>query len=284
MATLRKFGIVSLGILLMLSACNIINPKEDIPVYLSVDSLSFDPGTVSGGNSEKITDAWIFINDDLIGSFELPLRVPILLEGSKRLGIFAGIKADGNSDSRKIYPFYTFYDGSVSLKQGVEITVKVAVTYKSTATFAFIEDFEQGTFFQATIGGSCFNVDDPYGRVGRGARLFLDETNTECEIVRNESTALPASGAPVYLEIDYKCDNAFEVGLIGLGGANTAAQYSHVINPQSEWNKIYLNLSDAVSTFQATLGTSTYRVQIRAVKDASLTKAEIFLDNIKLLH
>ena len=201
----------------MLSACNIINPKEDIPVYLSVDSLSFDPGNIDGGSSEKITDAWIFINDDLIGSFELPLRVPILLEGAKRLGIFAGIKADGNSDSRKIYPFYTFYNGEVNLKQGVEITINPVLTYTSTATFAFIEDFEEGSFFTAAIGGSCFEIDDPYGKEGRGARLFLDDTNIECEIVRSESTALPGGGDPVYLEIDYKSNNAFEVGLVGLG-------------------------------------------------------------------
>jgi len=62
--------------------CNLINPTETLPSYIIIDEFSFTTNySTEFSDSEKITEMWVFANDQVIGSFDLPAEVPILLEG-----------------------------------------------------------------------------------------------------------------------------------------------------------------------------------------------------------
>ena len=46
---------------------------------------------VHGAGTDQITDAWVYVDDQQIGVFELPCEVPVLLTGSREcIRIFGG--------------------------------------------------------------------------------------------------------------------------------------------------------------------------------------------------
>ena len=63
-----------------LSSCK--DKSDDlIPAYIHIDSISFSNTTgLALTNSHAITDAWVYINDNLVGAFELPVTFPVLYE------------------------------------------------------------------------------------------------------------------------------------------------------------------------------------------------------------
>src|SRR5688572_31891479 len=84
------------------SACEIINPTEDTPSYLKINKIVLDPRKNStetyGTASNNITDAWVFVNGKLIGTFELPASIPVLESGSAKVEILPGIYGDGQKE------------------------------------------------------------------------------------------------------------------------------------------------------------------------------------------
>jgi hypothetical protein len=58
-------------------------------------------------------------------------------------------------------------------------------------------------------------------------------------------------------------------------------QYALTVNASPSWNKIYINVTDIVRSNSSAAG---FKIYITAALDASLTQANIYLDNIKLIH
>ncbi|MDX5345959.1 MAG: hypothetical protein LPJ89_02375, partial [Hymenobacteraceae bacterium] len=73
-------------VLATVSGCEIINPDEETPSYIRINRIDFDP-QATGYASAAITDAWVFASDpnrnsfELIGVYELPATVPLLISG-----------------------------------------------------------------------------------------------------------------------------------------------------------------------------------------------------------
>ncbi len=121
----------------LLGACELYNPTEPIPAYIHIDKIGLTTSAdgSQGSNSSKITDAWVYIDERLIGCFELPVTFPVLYEGSHQLKIRAGIKVNGIAATRAPYPFYEAYTQSVDLQKGTKITVSPTVKYRTNMTF-----------------------------------------------------------------------------------------------------------------------------------------------------
>ena len=86
----------------------IIVPKRRHRCY--IDDFIFNiSNNNQGTNSEKITDAWIYVNGNLEGVYELPATIPLHYEGLKNLVIYPGIKRNGIAADRKKYPFYLHF-------------------------------------------------------------------------------------------------------------------------------------------------------------------------------
>jgi len=53
---------------------HLINPAEPIPSYIHIDKIDLTTDYSSQGtSSNKITDAWIYVDNELIGAFEMPV-------------------------------------------------------------------------------------------------------------------------------------------------------------------------------------------------------------------
>ena len=71
-----------LVLILTLSACDLINPDEDAPGFIQVDSITFNPsptaGTTGSSASTNIKDVWVYIDNEFQGVYELPAKFPVL--------------------------------------------------------------------------------------------------------------------------------------------------------------------------------------------------------------
>ena len=275
------------GISLFFISCEKLYPKVEIPSYLQIEEINLTTTyQTEGSNNNNITDAWVFINDQAIGTFELPATIPILAAGSQEIKIWAGIKENGISTTRKMYPFYEYHLEQLSLTRGEINTMEPAVQYYSGISFEWIENFDLGsTLTKASTSdtGIQFTTIDTVSGLGtQSAIIHMDNNRPYFEIVTDAKQFTLPTGPPVYLEINYLCSNSFSVSLVKntLQGSEKLNPYI-TMNPSGQWKTIYVNLTSLVS--QQTNAIS-FEVYFNGELDPSHSSGYVILDNLKLIH
>ena len=122
---------IGIGMLLFLSSCSIIDPEEQIPAYLEINSFELTTTPAQGENSAQITEAWVFVNDLSLGIYELPATVPVLELGSQNITIFPVIRENGRPSTPIIYPLYRRYETTLELMANQTINIQPTTTYQS---------------------------------------------------------------------------------------------------------------------------------------------------------
>jgi len=281
---------LSISIILILSSCELYNPSEPIPAYIHIDKIALSTiASTEGSNSHKITDAWVYVDEQLIGCFELPVTFPVLYEGSHQIKIRAGIKVNGIAATRAPYPFYTIYDTIISLQKGMKLNLTPLVKYRTNMTFSFMEDFENtGTIISKSPASGVDTViqrlDAPNPNVfeGNGSGIaYLDNTHFFFEGVSSTSYVLPKSGSDVFLEFNYKCNREFVVGTFAHSTAGTSKDAALTFNPSANWNKAYVYLTTVVS---ANSNATDFSVFFGMINNNASDSLALVLDNIKLVY
>ena len=70
-------------------------------IYIDTWSLQANQTNPEGELSHNITDAYVLIDDKVIGYFELPIKLPLLLNGSKKITLYPTIHNNGISSTKK---------------------------------------------------------------------------------------------------------------------------------------------------------------------------------------
>ena len=262
------------------------NPDEPIPSYIKIEPfvLSVKSDGSQGSASAKITDAWVYIDETLVGIFETPATIPVLYWGSNKVRIRAGIKTNGSSGSRQPYPFFKDYETTVELT-GAQVTIVQPLTsYQDFARFVWLENFETLDF---TLQGSGYNQvsigKNPAAFEGNHAayaELTAGTNAFECESKLDYT--LPKSGTPVWLEIHFKTDYPITMGLYAGTGLEQKQSGLVILATSSGWNKIYIDMTEGVST---AINLQNFRVFFgctRSPEDAQATH-HFYIDNIKLV-
>jgi hypothetical protein len=266
-------------------SCDIINPEEDIPAFLEIESFSFNSIPNSGSNLHDIKEGWVFVDDDLIGAFIPGKPFPILKEGTVEVIIQAGIHEDGISVATKIYPYMDRYITTVDLVPGEITTVSPEFQYRDNIDFFLIEEFENSTFFtddRSTSGNPDVTFEELGAFEGLSGKIVLTADNPEVNIATSQAFALPTiSSADTYLEINFKTDVPIAIGLVASDGFGGQTQiYANGLNSTPEWKKVYINVQESI----ANIPSPAYQVGFGAELPFGLTEATIMIDNIKLLH
>ncbi|MCX6251250.1 MAG: hypothetical protein NTX61_10925 [Bacteroidetes bacterium] len=274
--------------LLSLTSCDKFSGDQTIPAYLKVDSIYLVSKPSQGTASHNITDAWIYVDDQLIGIFELPARVPVLKQGKHKVRVDAGIKKNGIAATRADYVFYDpviieqvnfVPDSTTSL--GTLHTI-----YSTAAQFLGMENFENaGMILDTTprslvgINRTAFGSDLTFEGLHSGS-IVMDTTtkHNEFECVTQGNYTIPL--APVYLEMNFNTNMAFTIGVV-IYVSLSIVQYPVItLNPTNgQWKKIYIELTNSLNTYA---GANTFKVYLRAT-DSSVPAAQILIDNIKIL-
>lgn len=266
-----------------MAGCDLINPEEQTPTYVQIDSFTFIPPIdpiATAGYTHQITSCWVYFDGKQIGVFDLPARVPILMDKPGRLTVSPGIVVNGRKDYQARYPYYSSDTITITPKKGEIISFVPKTKYVPDAKFVWREDFEGGNDFTRLSGDTDINKSNlPEAKLDGGfsGYIFLRSPKSKMEAITT-SVPFKASGADVVMEIDYRSSMPFYVGL--QSAEQNRFEYLIGVNPREQRNKIYVSLSGFLSSYPSTTG---YRVQIRAELPAGQTEGFVALDNMKII-
>lgn len=276
--------------LVLISGCETSSNEELVPSYIHIDQIIINSTYQQGSSSSKITDAWVYINQQLIGSYELPATIPILASGKQKIVIRPGIKLNGISNTRNAYPFYASIEKELTLVKDSVINLGVLeTTYHTNTTFSWLEGFELSgssldTTAKSTVDLIITSNPDLLDSSLNGTAAALIELESDSAIFEGatiEKFDFPNNGSAVFLEMNYKSNHSIIVGVIYNTSGIRVQRPLLTINKSDEWNKIYVNLSvPKYDTPNATDFQIFYGIQ----KEQGIDNATILLDNLKLVH
>jgi len=297
MKLIFKLGII-LYLVVSLLGCESGNLEVDRPGYLRIDSFQvnyLDPSTTGLGDS-KITDAWVFLDGDLLSVMPLPGEIPLPELGNRTLTIGPGIRVNGIAATRDEFPFYTRIDTLVTVNSEASIQINPTVTYTEAATFAFVEDFESSALrIDSTTGSdigpqkeSLDQTSNTYGNfIGFGK---LDTTKTDMKFITGEFMELPQGGVPVYMELDYRTNALVIIGIAyrTADPQDGIQEFPYLFLQPTDretgtpvWNKVYVELTREIS---GTLNATEFAFTLSGAHESSNTVSEFYFDNLKIVH
>lgn len=275
--------IPGIGLSMLNIGCNIVNPPEKIPTYIRIDSFSANPSEIP---TKNINTAWVYLDNQVQGVYELPATIPLVVEGTGTVLINAGVDFTGYSGYKVIYPFYTYDSFTLAAQPGKTINYTPSVKYISGATVRYKEDFELvNTFepFNPDIADdtSIVRTNDPslvWSGTGRSGYIYLTPSNYYSQNINNKS--FPIKKGDAYIEIDYKCSVEFRVGLQAIANTGDPVYESiATIKPSDTWKKLYVGVQEFIGRFNS----GEYRVIILADLPEGQSEGYVLVDNIKVI-
>ena len=234
-----------------------------MPAYIHIESIVVDSLTdyaTYGANTSKISDAWVFVDDDPIGCFELPATFPVLKNGPHKVSVYGGIKRDGITAARAPYPFYRPREyEKLNLVEDSIINLQPVLTYYPIGNgvqVGWMEDFETANSLQPTSASDTsvvrVNGAEAWHSVNSfySGKVVLPPDSLDFTVATpDEFTFHQGYMSYCMLEMDYNCNEPFFVGVMCYKNYQLVqhplvrVQPTDTINdiPQ-RWNKIYINI------------------------------------------
>ncbi len=284
---------------LALPACDLINPEEEIPSFVQIDSFSFSTLYATQGlPSADIPDVHVYVDNKFIGIYELPARVPVMKTGKVTVSLLPGIRENALAIAHRPVRIYRSFDTSLILEAGKAVVVKPRSTYRDNVRFAWMEDFEDRS--NSLVFTTRSNRDSMaiipagsapwaypaapnsawslYADMGASDSFKLFELKTF-----NSFNDLPVGGRDVYLEMDYYSTLPLQTGLFKLSGM-IYEQVPLVLLPETggKWRKVYLNLNVELAGLTAGTPIELYFGIIK--QTGFLDRTRFGLDNMKLSY
>jgi hypothetical protein len=269
------------------TSCEKFSGSQTIPAYLKIDSISLQTDYSSQGTARHaITDAWVYIDGQLIGTFQLPARFPVLAQGTHGLSVLPGIKQNGIAATRVSYPFYNAIPKTINLVPDKTLDLgTLKTTYSSKTKFVWKEDFDDPAVtldttnvatmrIQQTPAGSPLTFEGEHS-----AQVNLDTVGSTFEAISHSTFPIPSSA--VYLEMNFNINAALLVGVeITIYGLPTQVPIITLNPTNNVWKKVYIDLT---TTLNAYTGATAYRVYYYLENTTKGDHYQILLDNIKVL-
>ena len=281
-----------LFLVLLLSACVKNNPD---PSWLEVNewTLQANP-TLNGEDGElthSLTDAWVYIDDQLIGVFEVPFKIPVLKEGTVNVRIYPTIRVNGISATKMRNEHMVPFEITGELVKNQTWSIAPVTHYKDNVNF-WTEDFEdiniKLTDDPNTSSAHLTLANDSlqwfngnyYGKVLLSATdsIWVAYTN------QDQQLSIPKNKQAM-LEIDYCNSVPFTNYLLFVNSSGTNENPMVTMNKSSlnalRWKKIYILLSEVIT---AGPNNTNYVQAFRAFYDSSIETNLLLIDNIKVVY
>jgi hypothetical protein len=280
-------------ILVYLSACKKWDKPEQIPSYISIEKIDLSVTATQGTASHAIVDAWVYVDEQPVGVFDLPCTVPILAEGYHQIAIYPGIKNDGLVESRTKYVLMTEYlNNSIDLKRGQIISMtgvnQPVVTYDGpTEIDIWEENFDDVAIdFNADPNsdvGVTFVNDSTIAFEGTGmGKIDMPSGYNFCRVITAQSFVLPLGGKAVYVELNYNTNNTMAIGIQANQSGELTSLDNTVLNATNGlWKKVYINLTEITSQ---QVNADSFKFIITVNKDDSGIAVVNYIDNFKVVY
>lgn len=289
---------------LTFSGCEIINPAEEVPAYLSFRDARVVLDENTGFSSTvSLKDIWFYHSGFLQGIYpinsaedpEATLTIPYINIPDTSFYIKGGITETGLSNFRLPYPFWEdlFFFASQGPGDTTIIEPRFHYIDPTEYTIEASEDFEGISFGLTPFNRSLTNADsttlvrDPDAFMGDwSGRVDFGPDNRYFEVINANPFTLNRSD-DIYAEITYRNTVDFQVGLVYLGAGGLFIEEIVTVTPRGSWNTIYVHLIEQVREIINNNGEFTqFWLWIFADGDADGNENDgyIYLDNVRVIH
>ena len=268
-------------------SCDIINPEEEIPSYLKIESFELEEtvDVETFGLGSKIVAANVLVNGETAGVISIPGKLPIFAEGEVTITLDPLVEENGVDNLLQIYPFFERVDIPLTLTRRDSIMINPKTKYSTGNSFRgstfsgsdefFIEDIDGNSGTQLTISPTG-------GQAGEGSvgRVVLNADNLIFIAATSESAMIDiANASNAWLEVQYKSDVDF---IFGVRNAMNENEREFGIRAKNEWNTIYFNAAN----FLAANNIRTFQLTISASLPGTWSGGdeEILIDNVKFVY
>jgi hypothetical protein len=268
---------------------------EPIPAFLRIEP--FKVAASAGGDAmHEIDKGWVYINNELLGGFELPVEIPVLWKGDANILVFPGVTANGQNDSPSLFAPMERHRDTVFLEDGQTEVISPKTKYEAALKYAF--PIEKTTFDGPTAiifedrdldVERTFLVNTDGGLDGRGMLMQVDTGHILMEVA-SEAVALPNSGAEqVWLELHHSNDVPFSIQIVSVaddGFEEAIPLFFANATEDGAWNKLYLNLTDYLTLQKKPKYRVFFRLRLPIDTNGQPTAitGKTKLDNIRLIH
>ena len=269
--------------ILLFAAC-----KKDgaVPAYVQINS----PSVVDASGhavSSKITDLWVYLNDQPVGVWEPGKRIPMIADGNANVKVIAGIRKNGITDDRIQYPFYATWQQQVQFVPEQTVTLTPQVHYYDDLNY-WLVDFEIGQRFDTVASTAIMElVPSDSTLIGQGSQNGRITLDPEHSIYRGVSSdAFFNIGSKAFLEMDYRSDTRLLVGVrFTRAGEQYITPYVYALptkraDGSMPWSKIYIDLAEPWNVS----GALDKHFYIQAALENGATSGTVEVDNIKLVR
>ena len=263
----RKFTLYAFFVLAVFavtfSSCRKFEGSQTIPAYIHIESIVVDSLTdyfTYGATTSKITDAWVYVDDDPIGCFELPATFPVLKHGPHKVTVYGGIMSNGIAAARATYPFYKpqIYE-SLNLVEDSIINLQPVLNYYPIGggvEKGWMEDFETANTLLPVAGSDTsiirINGSEAWHSPNSfySGKIVLPPDSLDFTVATADEYSFH-TGYLQYcmVEMDYNCNDAFFVGVMYYKNYQLVKhpllriQPTDTVNDMPQrWNKIYVNI------------------------------------------
>ena len=263
----RKFTLYAFLVLAVFSvvfaSCRKFEGSQTIPAYIHIESIVVDSLTdyfTYGATTSKITDAWVYVDDDPIGCFELPATFPVLKHGPHKVTVYGGIMSNGIAAARATYPFYKpqIY-ASLNLVEDSIINLQPVLNYYPIGggvEKGWMEDFETANTLLPVAGSDTsiirINGSEAWHSSNSfySGKIVLPPDSLDFTVATADEYSFH-TGYLQYcmVEMDYNCNDAFFVGVMYYKNYQLVKhpllriQPTDTVNDMPQrWNKIYVNI------------------------------------------
>lgn len=278
-------------VFLLLFGAAACDDPEPIPAYLQIEPFIVEEK--GGADWQRITDGWLYVNNEFLGAYTLPATVPVLAEGESKVTLFPGVKENGINFTPNIYQFMTRYEATVNLTPPGETKIQPKTEYDGAAIIPWEErgDFDGASDLQLVNRDgdttTSFVLTTNGAFAGKSVLMEVDTAHSLIEIA-TEKVPLPTTAErEVWLELHHNNDMPFTLILLSSeSGSSEFAQAVFLFNKTEGWNKIYINLTEFLVASLQEEHRLDFRVSLPKDAKGNYTqlKGKVMLDNIRLVH
>jgi hypothetical protein len=281
---------------LVLAALSCKVEPSFIPSYIEIKDVSVDASSINGNSIHDIKAVQVYVNNQTVGTFEIPCKFPIDAEGLVRIQIVPFVKNNGNSQTLVPYKSLEILTDTLQVTREKTSTWSPLFRYRSNVEIVWQEDFEDSSSTLVPIRKDALDRTQielrPYDlntRFSKPSLVFVSEF-TDIDSFRSMDLAyfqrisnVPADGRDVVLEFDINTALPVLVAIRRFGSSQIEYIPYVTVNPtNNKWKRFYLNL---IYEVQGQPANTQYEIFFSADKPQDYAGSREFLiDNLRLSY
>jgi hypothetical protein len=295
-----KTAIFFLASLLFFQACEIINPAEELPAFVTIKA----PKVVLDENTGFSTDAgirniWFYHANQLQGIYEFHPEVgtrektfPVLGIDNFEYFMEGGIYETGQSAFQLYYPFWEriTFNWQPGPKDTLVLQPEFHYVESSRYIVPMVEHFEGGAIDFQPFGTGITNTDTTFLRHryddvfrGTGCGYVSFDANHRFFEAINTTPFNSVKGSNIYTEITYKNTMPFSVGLIYQSATQVGSIPIVTVGASERWNTIYVHMTKEIRETLNAHGDNTL-LYLWLKTDGEGKDGEIRLDDVRIIR